>query len=167
MDVWYVAYGSNMSAARLTCYLEGGCPAGGLQSFAGARDPSPPKAQLPLTLPGTVFFAGESVTWTGGRAYYDPTEPGHTAAVAYRVTRDQFEDIRAQEPPHYDRLLELGVLDGCPLLTFTSRLAKHQVPPTKPAAAYLATMSDGLAAAHRWSPARIDAYFAGLIPEFS
>lgn len=28
-EVWYVSYGSNMCAARLTCYLEGGCPPGG------------------------------------------------------------------------------------------------------------------------------------------
>ena len=28
-DVWYVSYGSNMSASRLAMYLEGGMPAGG------------------------------------------------------------------------------------------------------------------------------------------
>jgi hypothetical protein len=160
--IWYVAYGSNMSAARLACYLEGGCPPGGRIVHKGARDRSAPLRTLPVTLPGSIFFAGESKTWGGGRAYYDPLLDGPTPARAYLVTREQFEDIREQEPPVYDRLLEVGVLDEAPMYTFTSSHGRAAVAPTPPARAYLRTIADGLAEAHGWPGERISAYLAQL-----
>ncbi|WP_068279905.1 hypothetical protein [Aldersonia kunmingensis] len=160
--VWYVAYGSNMSAARLACYLEGGCPPGGRIVHAGARDGSAPLRTLAVMLPGTIFFAGESKTWGGGRAYYDPLVDGPTPARAYLVTREQFEDIRDQEPPVYDRLLEVGVLDKAPMYTFTSAHGSAEVAPTRPASAYLRTIAEGLAEAHGWTDDRISEYLARL-----
>ncbi len=57
-DVWYVSYGSNMSGARLTAYLEGGVPPGGTRANPGARDDSPPRRSVPVDLPGALYFAG-------------------------------------------------------------------------------------------------------------
>ena len=57
--VWYVAYGSNLSRARLQEYLDRG------------PDPSPPRDDRPLTIGHPLFFAGRSKVWTGGRAYVD------------------------------------------------------------------------------------------------
>ena len=160
--IWYVAYGSNMAAARLACYLTGGCPPGGRLSHRGARDPSLPTRSLAFMLPGRVFFAGESRVWGGGRAFYDPEVPGPTPARAYLVTAEQFDDIRAQEPPVYDRLLEVGVRDGHPMLTFTSAHGSHDVAPTAPAKDYLRTIGEGVAEAHGWEPARVAEYLARL-----
>ncbi|MCX5045084.1 hypothetical protein OG921_18110 [Aldersonia sp. NBC_00410] len=160
--VWYVAYGSNMSAARLACYLEGGRPPGGRIEHTGARDSAAPRRMVPITLPGSVFFAGESHTWGGGRAYYDPLVPGPTPARGYLVTREQFDDIRAQEPPVYDRVLEVGVLDDAPMYTFTSTHGSAEVAPTRPVEAYLRTIADGIAEAHGWAEWRIAAHFARL-----
>ena len=81
--VWYVSYGSNMAADRLACYLEGGRPPGGI-----ARQPRVPatgacrRADIPVDLPGTLYFAGESPQWGGGVAFYDHDEPGWTAPAA-------------------------------------------------------------------------------------
>ena len=50
--VWYVSYGSNMSAARLACYLEGGVRPGGTRANPGARDRTPPARDIPVDLPG-------------------------------------------------------------------------------------------------------------------
>jgi hypothetical protein len=75
-EVWYVSYGSNMAVERLTCYLEGGRPPGGTRANPGARDPRPPRRMIPVDLPGSVYFAGDSRQWGGGVAFYDHETPG-------------------------------------------------------------------------------------------
>jgi hypothetical protein len=122
-DVWYVSYGSNMSAGRLAVYLEGGRPEGGSRTNPGARNSALPRRSVPVDLPGALYFAGESRQWGGGVAFYDhdahgPGEGGPTAARAYLVTAGQFADIAAQEmyrvPQEGDPLEEvvLGGIDG-------------------------------------------------------
>ncbi|WP_420040339.1 histone deacetylase [Gordonia sp. MP11Mi] len=95
--LWYVSYGSNLCADRLSCYLQGGRPDGGLRTYPGARDTSPPLDARPTTLPGRIFFAGESRTWRGGMAFYDHQTPGPTPAGAYLISIEQFADVAAQE----------------------------------------------------------------------
>ncbi|QCQ94050.1 hypothetical protein E7742_19025 [Rhodococcus sp. SGAir0479] len=164
MQVWYVSYGSNMSRTRLECYLRGGCPVGGVRTYVGARDSRAPAARIPVRLPGTVYFAGRSLVWGGGRAFYDPEVAGDTAACAYLVTGEQFDDILGQEPPCYDRVLDLGVRDGVPLRTFTSGLGRDDVVPAPPSDAYLATMATGLREAFGWNAERAQAYLRRLRP---
>ncbi|MBM4796572.1 histone deacetylase [Streptomyces sioyaensis] len=103
--VWYAAYGSNMHRERLTAYLAGGRPPGGLRACPGCRDPRDPLRTAPVLLPGLLYFATESQVWTGGRAFYDPG-PARTADDAprtelpsqgYLLTVGQFSDIVAQE----------------------------------------------------------------------
>ena len=105
-----------MSEARLACYIEGGCPPGGRRPNPGARDPRPPRHSIPVKLPGSVYFAGESTQWGGGGvAFYDHEAPGPTAARAYLVTAQQFADIAAQEMyrvPDPDDPIEEIVLGG-------------------------------------------------------
>lgn len=103
--MWYAAYGSNMHAARLGCYLAGGRPPGGAGTLPGCRDPRGPVASVALLLPGQVYFATESPVWGGGRAYYDPAADGTAWGVAHLLTAGQFSDIAAQEmyrPPGTD-----------------------------------------------------------------
>src|SRR3954470_2392299 len=145
--VWYVSYGSNMCASRFACYIQGGTPPGGSRANPGARDRTLPARSIPVDLPGTVYFAGESPQWGGGVAFYDHTRPGRTAARGYLVTAAQLADIAAQEmyrvpqegdpleevvssplaggrhqhgPGRYETLVEVGRHDDVPLLTFTS-----------------------------------------------
>jgi hypothetical protein len=120
--VWYVSYGSNMSADRLACYIEGGLPPGGSRANPGARDRTFPARSVPVDLPGRLYFAGESPQWGGGVAFYDhaaTSDPAAgTAARGYLVTAGQLADIAAQEMyrvPHEGDPLEkvvLGDLEG-------------------------------------------------------
>jgi hypothetical protein len=187
--VWYVSYGSNMCSARFACYLSGGRPPGGSRVNPGARDRTPPVRIVPVDLPGTVYFAGDSPQWGGGVAFYDHGRPGFTAARGYLVTRGQFADIAAQEmyreprdgdplealvgeplpdgrhevgPGRYETLLEVGRLDGLPLLTFTSPHGLDHVPHTRPAEAYLATVATGLREARGWDDVRVADYLGSL-----
>jgi hypothetical protein len=194
-DVWYVSYGSNMSAARLACYIEGGCPPGGVRPNPGARDQTPPRRSVPVDLPGAVYFAGRSRQWGGGVAFYDhDADGGPTAARAYLVTAAQFADIAAQEmyripeegdpleevvlgglgsdsggrhhagPGHYETLVEVGRLDGAPMLTFTAPHGIDHVEHTAPSEAYLAMLAEGLREGRGWSDQEIENYLERFKP---
>lgn len=189
-SVWYVSYGSNMAAARLACYVEGGCPPGGARHNPGARDSTPPRRSVPVDLAGTTYFAGESPQWGGGVAFYDHDEPGRTAARAYLVTAGQLADIAAQEmyripadgdpleevvlkpladgrhtwgPGRYETLVAVGELDGAPLLTFTSPHGAAAAERTRPAPAYLAMMATGLRESRGWDEQEIQTYLDSLV----
>lgn len=188
--LWYVCYGSNMSAARLSCYLQGGRPPGGTREQVGARDASPPIEDVAVDLPGTTWFAGTSQQWGGGVALYDHTRPGCTAGRAWLLTAGQFADVAAQEagrvpveddpvealvrsplqagahrlgPGRYETLLEVGRRDGRPMLTITAPYGVGQAPGTAPSAAYLATMAEGLREARGWDERQVRDYFDRLM----
>ncbi|HLS75262.1 MAG TPA: histone deacetylase [Nocardia sp.] len=181
--VWYASYGSNMHLDRLRCYLAGGCPRGGAITLPGARDPRDPARSVGVELPGVLYFATESLTWTGGRAFYCPDAPGRTAARAHLLTVEQFSDIVAQEmyrppgadldlsavlatgraalgPGRYETLVHAGDLDGHPILTCTAPWRHTDLPGNPPSAAYLRHLAAGLAESHRWPRARIAEYLA-------
>jgi len=188
--VWYVSYGSNMSAGRLACYIEGGRPDGGRRTNPGARNRSLPARSIPVDLPGSLYFAGESPQWGGGVAFYDHETPGYTAARGYLVTAEQLADIAAQEmyrlpcdgdpleevvlgpldggrhevgPGRYETLVEVGRYDDVPLLTFTSPHGMDHVPHTRPSERYLELLANGLRESRGWDDGRIAAYFAGVL----
>jgi hypothetical protein len=181
--VWYASYGSNMNPQRLSCYLHGGAPDGGVMTLPGCRDITPPRKSVPLLLPGLLYFATESAVWTGGRAFYDPDIADHTAAHAYLLTAAQFSDIAAQEmyrepgtdldfstalgpgrarfgPGRYETLVCAGTRDGYPILTFTAPWGCRDVPGNPPAAAYLQHLARGLIASHGWTVQRTATYLA-------
>ena len=187
--VWYVAYGSNLSLDRLSCYVAGGCPPGGTRAHPGARDRTLPARSIPVELPGTTYFAGRSAQWGGGVAFYDHATPGRTAARGYLVSAGQFADIAAQEmhrdprtddpleqlvlaplaegrhevgPGGYETVVGVGRHDGAPMLTFTAPHGAATAERSRPSAAYLATMARGLGEAHGWDDQVAHEYLAGL-----
>jgi hypothetical protein len=179
---WYVAYGSNLARARLTCYLAGGCPAGGRRTYAGCRDISAPDRVVSLELPGMLRFSGSSTVWSGGLASYDPSSGGQVAARAYLLTAEQVNDIFVQETRralgtdlgladlqpgaehplgdgHYDTVLRLPDIEELAALTLTAAEAGA---PRAPAAAYLRWICTGLAEGHGWQPERIAGYLTAF-----
>ena len=184
--VWYVAYGSNLGLERFRCYLRGGRPAGGQREYVGCRDPREPEAVAALEVPGGLVFAGESLVWGGGMAFYDADAAGHAACRAYLVTVEQFADIVAQEmrrPPggefarrladipadvesvhtlgsgRYETVTRLGTCEGAPMFT-VSHEDVAGLQPSAPAAPYLHWISAGLREAHGWDADRIAGYLA-------
>jgi hypothetical protein len=159
--VWYIAYGSNLSAERFRTYHEGGRPRGATRDYSGCRDPSPPRATVALRIPGRLGFTGRSTVWGGGLAVYDPAADGEVAARAYLVTFGQFSDVVTQEARRtvgrdlarlpgggyaplsavYDSILDLGEREGLPMLTMTAS-GNHL--PVAPSAAYLVNILAGL-----------------------
>lgn len=161
--VWYVAYGSNMLAARLRCYLAGGRAAGSLRGNPGARDGRPASADQRVEVRHPLLFGGPSTTWAGGPAYLDVTRPGRTVARAWRLRPGQFEDLVAQEnrlapgdvvlsprtlrdggvvgDHRYGRVVALPPVAGEPAVTITF---VRRPDPRPPDPAYLALLREGL-----------------------
>ena len=183
-QIWYVAYGSNLSFDRFCRYLRGGPLSGSERVYAGCRDTSDPLESVGVMMSGSVYFAGRSSVWRSGMAFYDPDVTGEVAARAYRITAEQFVDVLAQETRRkpgvtldlapafrgdrfsvglggYSVLVRIGDRDGLPLMTFTADRGAN--PPLKPpSAVYLSAMATGLREAHGWSSERIDRYLASL-----
>ena len=161
--VWYAAYGTNLSTARLGCYISGGRPPGAARRYDGCRDPSPPRDHRPVELRGRLSFAGESGVWGGGMAFFTPGAHGVVHARAYLMRLGQLGDLVAQEARRpigadlvlaadgaptrhglsrtYDVLLDLGELDGHRVLTLTGTTVPTANAPSE---AYVRTMLEGL-----------------------
>ena len=183
--VWYVAYGSNLSAERFSCYLQGGRPPGAAVTYPGARDHTAPRASQAVRLLGGVYFATESQIWGGGRALYDPDAPGKAAARSYLITTQQFSDVAAQEmyrepgadldltdlaalgriqvgEGRYETLIYVGQEEQMPMVTFTAPWGIGDVPPLSPSHAYLRMLGRGLQESHGWDAQRVGEYLASL-----
>lgn len=187
--VWYAAYGSNLHAARLAYYREGGTLPGTTHTYAGFRDRTPPLKTQALTLPGTIYFAWESPVWTGGAAFYadQPADgwPKGAAARGYLLTYEQFSDLVTQEmyrtpgtdldipalveagktrlgPGRYETVVSVGDIDGYPALTFTSPWDPSTVELNRPSGRYLSMLATGLRESHQWSPGEVFSYLSKL-----
>lgn len=178
--IWYAGYGSNLSAARLRLYLEGGTPLGASLGVPGSRDPSPPRDRRALEMTGSVYFAFESPTWGGGIAFYDPAGPGTSVGSAYLLSRGQLYDVAAQEmhrppgadldldtllaagthvfgPGRYETMHVVGAIDGHPVVTMTATW-EGAVPYRAPSPAYLRTVGLGLRESQGWTATQAAAY---------
>lgn len=183
--VWYVAYGSNVSATRFRTYIEGGFPPGRSTPHRGARDSTLWQRDSPVRIPHQLFFSGQSITWDGGGVAF--VEPSASEVVtfgrAYLLTAEQFQDVLAQEsgrevgteidlaeaiePGHrvvgsgkYDRVVALGPMDGLPMFTFTTPDDVGSMPRTKPSPSYLETITAGLIESHGLTRHEIEAYLS-------
>lgn len=150
---WYLAYGSNLHEERFTCYLAGGRPADARRTYAGARDRTLPRRSVPVRAPGRLLFAGQSLVWGGGVAVLEADRPGEVAGRAYLLTREQVDDVVAQEVGGgsglYDSVVDLPELDGHPVRTLSTRRAA--VEPAPPATAYLRRVVHGLVETFGWT----------------
>lgn len=185
---WYAAYASNqVKEHRFRYYLEGGVLPETGRVHAGARNPAPPERDVPLWLPGTVYFATESTTWgPTGRALYDPDTPGPSAGRGYLITAEQFLDVVAQEMQlapgaftdtviparagervrlgdgHYETLVCTGELDGYPVITMAAPWRISDVRLVSLAGPYRELIIRGLIETHGWDRAAAQAYLARL-----
>lgn len=172
--VWYACYGSNCSQARFATYLTGGSPPGASMVHAGARDPSPPQDQRPVTFSSQICFAGYAASWGGAPAFLQhQTNLNGAWGKGYLISSSQFADVFDQENQRapgttalpeltslepgtlvtlgshrYDALVVLAPVDGVPCLSFTDPNPPETRTPAAPSAAYLGTIARGLRACH-------------------
>ena len=174
--LWYVAYGSNMSAARLACYLTGGCPPGGRLTHRGARDATLPR-QVARVHAARAVVLRRRVAGLGRRSRV--LRPGgprpHARAGVSRdgraVRRHPRPGAARLRPPARGRCprrapdAHVHQRLRHPMLTFTSTHGRHDVAPTAPTEEYLRTIGEGVAEAHGWGERRVVMYFARVAAE--
>jgi len=189
MQLWYAAYGSNLSRERFLVYLDGGVPAHSPNPTPqpGARDASPPTGEWTGEIDAELYFGASSQRWGGGGvAFLDVDRTTWTRAQprarmrAYRISLAQLEDVFGQEngldsPPtiDIDALLASGRLDA--LSTRYGRLAivgthdgaplititsAARQPTNGPSFAYARTIIGGLVDAFDLTIAEATAYLA-------
>ncbi len=125
--VWYACYGSNLSADRFRCYIEGGlCKENGNVYTGCRKDRSLWTDSRIRRYPGRIYFANKSSAWEEkGVAFYDPDAKGETIMRLYRITKEQLQEVQKQEglwPQWYGRMIELGTEDGLPVYTITNEV---------------------------------------------
>lgn len=168
--VWYAGYGSNLQRRRFDCYISGGTPEGATRAYPGCRDKSTPRADRPITLSRSLYFANHSDTWGGAVAFIRPnSSDALTYGRMYLITYDQFNDVVRQEngrpipgpfivPPFnqlaqqnewllpsirlYGQMLRVGTFENAPILTFSATREDFQLGP--PSNAYVRTIVSGL-----------------------
>ena len=183
--IWYASYGSNLLESRFLCYLLGGRPEGAQLSCRGCLDQSLPLRSETVEIPHQLYFARESLTWSGGGVAFigKPTNGlRKTYGRMYLITEEQFSEVVAQEmdtdekiridfgdleakgsglvkeSAWYGRILCLGRHDGFPIFTFT--FDDDFQPLRKPELAYLRIISKGLKETYNFANEEIAAYLA-------
>lgn len=128
--VWYACYGSNINSSRFMNYID------------RCADTTPPAEDRPYEFDHPVYFAGKSITWDGyGKAFLDNTAAGHAYGRIYKITREQYLQVKKKEGPDYTRKVELGEIDHIPVVTFTCARRPERSVPSLP---YLDTILEGL-----------------------
>jgi hypothetical protein len=140
--VWYACYGSNINQDRFILYIKGGRHNffGVEVSNQGCSDQTPPLKDIPYTLNHPIYFAKEKNRWQGGVAFLDTKNEGFSYGRAYLITYEQFLEIKQQEGAWYDVEVDLGILDGYKVKTFTG----FHLDQALPSLIYINTIKDGL-----------------------
>jgi hypothetical protein len=89
-----------------------------------------------------------------------PTPEARTYCQLWRITQDQYHEVKAQEGSWYTRELHVGHLQGLPILTFTH--AQSLPDPIAPSASYLRTIVRGLHECHTLSESELFSYLQSL-----
>jgi gamma-glutamylcyclotransferase (GGCT)/AIG2-like uncharacterized protein YtfP len=165
---WYVAYGSNLCRERFLLYLAGGPHPVTGEEHRGAREATPPRADLAVSIPHRLVFSRTGRAWEGGGvAFVDPAVGSGVAhGRAWLITREQLADVLAQEAGcdapvlgddvlrapapvdvapgrWYGCVVPLGDRDGWPMATFTAADAAAH-PLRAPGPAYRDVVARGL-----------------------
>ena len=128
--VWYACYGSNINKERFMKYIN------------RCTDKTEPVEDRPYEFKHPVFFAGTSLTWDGkGKAFLDDNAQGHAFGRIYKITNEQYREIKANEGSDYTKKVELESIEGIPVVTFTCR---HKSERSVPSTTYLDVILAGL-----------------------
>lgn len=129
--IWYACYGSNINKARFMRYID------------ACSDTTPPIEDRHFIFPHDVYFADKSVTWDNKAvAFLDDTMSGRALGRIYKITREQYEEVKLQEGRKYTKFVDLGTVEGIPVYTFTcpQQYDEHAMP----SEAYVSTILAGL-----------------------
>ncbi len=130
--VWYACYGSNLSTNRFKRYID------------RCRDKMMPTDIRPFRFPHSIYFAKAAKSWdNGGKAFLDDTASGSAYGRIYKITKEQYHQIKRQEGADYTKRLQFGTIEGIPVYSFTDIQRNQEI--RVPSAKYFQTILTGLA----------------------
>lgn len=182
--VWYASYGSNLLKSRFMCYIKGGTPIGSSKREVGCKDKTPPLKDKPITIPHELYFAEHAKRWEEkGVAFIDTkkstSKRAQTLGRMYLITKEQFEDVVAQEngvrlkidfkkviskkslvlaDSWYGNILYLGSEHGEPIFSFTSPKPMSKATFNEPSKKYLRVIAMGLKQTYKMTSHEIFKY---------
>ena len=128
--VWYACYGSNINRERFMRYIN------------NCTDRTEPVEDRPFEFAHSVFFAGTSSIWGGkGKAFLDDIADGHAFGRIYKITDEQYREVKVYEGRDYTKKVDLGMLEDVPVVTFTCLDRPER---SAPSAEYLEVILAGL-----------------------
>lgn len=182
--VWYACYGSNLLEERFQCYISGGTPKNAKRTYPGCTDKNFSGISKPIRIPGELYFAKSSKTWSGGGAGFIRTEgfnKEETLGRRYLISEQQFIELVQQEikfegefhidlkdvkqrgfldmknDSWYGKIVYLGDLEGAPIFTFTNEdFLEKEI--NAPHPFYLKIIIEGLKETYGMSNAEIEDY---------
>lgn len=129
--VWYACYGSNICRQRFMEYIN------------RCDDNTPPVEDRPYEFDYDMYFAKKACIWDdGGKAFLVLSKPGHAYGRIYKVTKEQYEQIRRYEGSDYTQHVDLGMVSGIPVYTFTDTKTNEER--TLPSYRYYKVILQGL-----------------------
>jgi hypothetical protein len=146
--VWYVGYGSNLCEERFLCYILGEKFKWGGKKADACKDKTPPKANKPIRIPYSLYFAKNSCWWEDSGVSFisperKPDENKLTLGRMWKITCEQYEHVRRQEgKDRYNHEIYLEEEDDFPIRTITNK--EILTPYNRPSAGYLKTIALGL-----------------------
>lgn len=164
-EVYYAAYGSNLSEERFACYIMGGiCKKNG-RRYNGCSNKTKWKSSELKVFKGRLYFGNNSSSWgNGGVTFYDENGKSFVQMKLYKITRGQLLDIQAQEGASaswYGRLLCLGIHeDGSEIYTMTSKTIR---PANAPSVEYLDLIETALVNDCGYTKNRAKKYIASIV----
>lgn len=163
--IWYVGYGSNLSEQRFLCYIQGGTPRFGKKHNNGCKDKTLPLENKSIIIHYPLYFAlpssnKETSNWgSGGVAFISPhkDEKSKTYCRMWRITKEQYEEVREQEGRYwYNKPIPLGEDGGVPICTITNEVELNNIIP--PSEAYIKTIAIGLKETYNFNNEKISNY---------
>lgn len=165
--IWYAGYGSNLNRQRFICYIEGGKPKYGYNDNKGCSDKTLPSENKPFTIPYRLYFALPNNNKTkknwgdGGVAFINPVkEDGiETLCRIWKITKEQYKEVKEQEGPWYANEICLGKEDGVRIYTITNEKKLTKI--LQPSKWYLKTIAEGLRETYSFNDEEIASYLIG------
>lgn len=129
--VWYACYGSNVNKERFIKYIN------------RCNDTTPPVEDRPYVFKNSIYFAKSAMNWdNGGKAFLDDSQPGLAYGRIYKITKEQFEEVKRMEGSDYTKPISLGTIAGLPVYSFTD--TQRNYPEKMPSKEYFSTILTGL-----------------------
>jgi hypothetical protein len=139
----------------------------GGKKVEGCKDKTPPKESKPIRIPYSLYFAKQSQYWeNGGVAFIslerESDESNWTLGRMWKITKEQYEEVKNQEGEWYNYEICLGEEYGISIYTITNKYNLNIKKPSegykKPSKPYLKTISLGLKETYNFSKIEIYGY---------